>query len=266
MRDANTGQERLALAACELAAELPAATLRVVVRLIGEAGECEAAHGKLSGIAHSQFRARANRFLNVWRACAPLTDAASVVLALRTAGMSEERHRRAQTVEAVWTGPETGGSPRRTEQAILQLLDSAATRITLVSYAVYNIPNIRDALLRAAARGVRLTIIIETPDRREGENTYSTLKALGTNVADAANVYYWPIENRKTNASGKAGILHIKCAVADGRWLFLSSANLTRYAFDLNMELGLLVTGGILPAGIERNFDYLIASGILHKV
>ena len=38
--------------------------------------------------------------------------------------------------------------------------------------------------------------------------------------------------------SGKLGILHVKCVVGDGRWLFLSSANLTKYAFSLNMELG----------------------------
>ena len=266
MQDATSGQEQLALAACALAAELPTATMRSVVRLIGESGGYAAAHGKLSGIAHAQFRARADHFLDVWKEHAPSVDAAAVMLALRTAGAAEERHRHAQTVEAVWTGPETEGSLRRTEQAILQLLDSAVTRITLVSYAVYSIPHIRDALLRAAARGVRITVVIETPDRLEGENTYSTLKALGSQVAAAASVYYWPTEKRKRNASGKAGILHVKCAVADGHWLFLSSANLTSYAFDLNMELGLLVTRGTLPALVEDTFDHLIASGTLQRI
>ena len=65
MPDTTTGQERLAFAACELAAELPAATMRAVIRLIGEAGGYEAAHGKLSGIAHAQFRARADHFLGI---------------------------------------------------------------------------------------------------------------------------------------------------------------------------------------------------------
>ena len=39
----------------------------------------------------------------------------------------------------------------------------------------------------------------------------------------------------------KVGILHVKCAVADGEWLFLSSANLKQQAFTINMELGMLV-------------------------
>jgi len=51
---------------------------------------------------------------------------------------------------------------------------------------------------------------------------------------------YWPRENRKADGLSKLGILHVKCVVGDGRWLFLSSANLTKYAFSLNMELGVL--------------------------
>ena len=40
--------------------------------------------------------------------------------------------------------------------------------------------------------------------------------------------------------------------------MFLSSANLTEYAFTINMELGLLVTGGKLPEKVERHFERLI--------
>ena len=62
------------------------------------------------------------------------------------------------------------------------------------------------------------------------------------------------------------GILHVKCAVADGRWLFLSSANLTEYAFTINMELGVLVTGGSLPGQVQEHFDRLIANNLLCRV
>jgi phosphatidylserine/phosphatidylglycerophosphate/cardiolipin synthase-like enzyme len=57
----------------------------------------------------------------------------------------------------------------------------------------------------------------------------------------------------------------VKCAVADGRSLFLSSANLTEYAFTINMELGLLVTGGPLPGQVEEQFDRLIGTGVLAR-
>ena len=44
---------------------------------------------------------------------------------------------------------------------------------------------------------------------------------------------------------------------------FLSSANLTEYAFSLNMELGLLITGGEQPLRVEDHFDRLIEIGML---
>jgi len=46
----------------------------------------------------------------------------------------------------------------------------------------------------------------------------------------------------------------------------LSSANFTEYAFTINMELGLLVTGGKLPAQVERHFERLIEAGVFLRV
>jgi hypothetical protein len=47
--------------------------------------------------------------------------------------------------------------------------------------------------------------------------------------------------------------------------LFLTSANLTEYAFTVNMELGMLVTGGGLPEQIEQHFDRMIQMGMLTR-
>ena len=48
--------------------------------------------------------------------------------------------------------------------------------------------------------------------------------------------------------------------------LFLSSANLTEYAFTINMELGLPVTGGGLPKQVQENFQMLINGDVLVEV
>jgi phosphatidylserine/phosphatidylglycerophosphate/cardiolipin synthase-like enzyme len=133
----------------------------------------------------------------------------------------------------------------------------------LVSYAVYSIPNIQDAVVRAAKRGVRINVVVETPDKLDVQNEYSTLQALGDDVARCSSVYFWPKENRKVDASGKLGILHVKCVVGDGKQLFLSSANLTKYAFSVNMELGVLITGGKAPQQIDGLFEQLIQQGLL---
>lgn len=194
-------------------------------------------------------------------------DCRAVAVALQSAALSEQTHRDSQSVELVWTGPDTDHTPfRRTEQAILQLLDAAKSRITLVSFAVYRIPNVGKALVRAAKRGVRLTVIVETPDKIEGEGEYSTIKALGQEVAACASVYFWPKENRPVGDNNKVGILHVKCAVADGEWLFLSSANLTQQAFTINMELGMLVRSGTMPSRVEQQFERLIQGGQLRQV
>ena len=218
-------------------------------------------------VAHHHHRDLAIAFVDRWRNEYHELDGRTVAVALQSAALSEQSHRDAQSVELVWTGPETEQTPfRRTEQAILQVLDSATSRITLVSFAVYRIPNVCNALVRAAKRGVRLTVIVETPDKIAGEGEYSTIRALGPEVAACSTVYFWPKENRPVGDNNKVGILHVKCAVADGEWLFLSSANLTQQAFTVNMELGLLVTGGKLPSQVERHFERLVSAGTLIRV
>ena len=183
-----------------------------------------------------------------------------------TASEADRNHRKGQSVELVWTGPEVSVVPlRRTEQVVLQVIDSACERLLVVSYAVFNIPRICEALIRAADRGVAITIVVESPDRTEGQKAYSTLAALGPTVASRCGVFVWPIGGRFRTGSGKPGLLHVKCAVADGKRLFLSSANLTEYAFSINMELGVLITDGISPGEVEAHFGKMIESGQLAK-
>lgn len=248
-----------------LAGEMPAANV--------EALACAVLSGPVTkaqvvqGIPHLHYRSLAAGFLDLWQTQAREVSPDAVALALRTAVCAEKVHREQQTVELVWTGPPVEGQPfRRTEQVILQVLDTAQERITLVSYAVYRIPHICASLVRAARRGVRISVIVETPDKLEGENEFSMLRALGDDVAACSTVYYWPKDQRGRDDQGKHGILHVKCAVADGRWLFLSSANLTEYAFTINIELGVLVTGGSLPGQVQEHFERLIGNGILARV
>jgi phosphatidylserine/phosphatidylglycerophosphate/cardiolipin synthase-like enzyme len=60
--------------------------------------------------------------------------------------------------------------------------------------------------------------------------------------------------------------MHAKAAVADSRIAFLTSANLTDAALERNMELGVLIRGGALPAAIDRLIDALVERGELQSV
>jgi phosphatidylserine/phosphatidylglycerophosphate/cardiolipin synthase-like enzyme len=261
------GYELIATAAARLAGELPFETARIVVGLIESRSDLATAASRMAELPHPHYRKHATGFLTQCQLVAPAFSPSAVALALLAAARCERAHRDEQAVELVWTGPDASVIPiRRTEQAILQVLDSARQRITLVSYAVYKIPNIRDALVRAARRGVRINVVVETPDRNEGENEYSTLRALGDEVAGCSRVFYWPVGKRAVHANGKTAILHVKCVVADGRWLFVSSANLTEYAFTINAELGVLITGGAMPERVEAQFDRLISQSIWQPI
>jgi phosphatidylserine/phosphatidylglycerophosphate/cardiolipin synthase-like enzyme len=254
-------------AATTLATQLPTGTAESVATAILKSSSSSLRSEIAKRVPHHHQRGLALAFVDHWHRDADDLDAAVVATALQTAAYSERVHRDSQSVELVWTGPDPGNAPfRRTEQAILQVLDSATERITLVSFAVYRIPNVANALVRAARRGVRITVIVETPDKVVGEGEYDTIRALGDEVANCASLYYWPREKRTLGDSGKVGILHVKCAVADGEWLFLSSANLTRQAFTINMELGMLVRGGTIPRRVEDQFVELIRSRSLELV
>jgi phosphatidylserine/phosphatidylglycerophosphate/cardiolipin synthase-like enzyme len=253
--------------ACVVASELPFSTAQGAADILDAAVDLTDAKERLSNIPHAHHRSLLARLIGQGQACVPVSSVKAVAVALRTAAWAEKRHRESQSVELVWTGPDSDTVPlRRTEQAILEVLDSAARRLVLVCYAVYRIPNVRDALVRAAARGVHITVLVETPDRIEGAGEYDTLRALGEDVAACSSIHYWPQDKRTQHISGKVGILHVKCIVGDGRKLFLSSANLTEYAFSTNMELGMLITGGKLPGQIEAHFDGLLAAGVFEQV
>ncbi len=252
--------------AYSLACSLPSSTVEAVAAAISTSPDSLRAEISKK-VPHHQHRDMALAFVDRWRSEANEVDGRTVAVALQSAALSEQTNRDSHSVELVWTGPDTEATPfRRTEQAILQVLDAAKSKITLVSFAVYRIPNVGKALVRAAKRGVRLTVIVETPDKIEGQGEYSTIKALGQEVAACSTVYFWPKENRPLGDNNKVGILHVKCAVADGEWLFLSSANLTQQAFTINMELGMLVRGGSMPSRVEQQFDRLIQSGQLKQV
>jgi phosphatidylserine/phosphatidylglycerophosphate/cardiolipin synthase-like enzyme len=264
------GEKKLIEIAVQLAGRLPTEMIGIVNRAILQSPGATSPQPRTriaQDIPHPYYRDIANDFLKYWQKYAPQLSPQEASLCLLTAVQAEQVHQKSQSVELVWTGPEVEGVPfRRTEQAILQVLDSATKRITLVSYAVYRIPRICEALVRAAHRGVQINVVVETPNKIEGQAEYDTIQALGGQVAAVSTVFYWPEKHRAQDHSGKHGILHVKCAVADGRWLFLSSANLTEYAFTVNMELGLLVTGGPLPGQVEEQFDWMIGTEVFERV
>jgi phosphatidylserine/phosphatidylglycerophosphate/cardiolipin synthase-like enzyme len=123
-----------------------------------------------------------------------------------------------------------------------------------------------EAFVRAADRGCSIRIILETPDGQEGTAAYDTVAAFGPAVRERAEIYAWPMTARPVDPKGHRGLMHVKAAIADGRCLLPSSANLTEYALPTNIALGVLITGGRLSRDAERHFDQLVATEVLTLV
>ncbi len=203
------------------------------------------------------------RLLESWRRT-PEVDGSAVALALLAAAESEQAHRGIQSVDLVWTGPDSRVIPlRRTDQALLQVINGATRKLLIVSFAAYRIGAIVAALVQAGKRGVMISICIESPDASEGKIAYDTMRAFGSEIREYTRFYVWPQDKRPCSPNGKNGSLHSKVAVADGKTMLISSANLTEYAMNLNMELGILFQGGDLPKLVERHFEQLISDRIL---
>lgn len=149
----------------------------------------------LREIPHDHVRERALQFLSYWQAYQPGINPDAVALALHTAARAAAQHQAALSLELVWTGPESRYiTLRRTDQALLQIINEAKNRLHIVSFAVYKAEPIAAALVRAAQRGVDIAIYLETPETSNNKMAFDTVKALGEDIIQCVRIFVWPNE------------------------------------------------------------------------
>lgn len=226
----------------------------------------QARNALLAGLAPAQLRARAAALIAIWQnrpgGLSPIGLAAS----LRAAAATAQQLREAQRLELLWSGPQLPNvALHRTDYALEKVITAAGRQLLLVSFTVYLTPAIQSALDAALARGVRLTLVVERYESTGEPMTYDPVQSLGP-ITSRSTIYVWPLDQRTPDEAGRYGRMHVKCALADRRMLFLSSANLTGAAMNSNMELGVLIEGGDIPERVQSQFDQLIARGMLQRV
>lgn len=263
-------EQRLIEEVNQLVEEFPGGISR---RLANVLARCDTSNwGRLRNqtirsITQPHLRDRLLEFLSVWEAKAPHVSAQTVAFGILTAVAARDAQRSQQNVELVWTGPDSHLiSLRRTDQALLQLIREATSSLKIVSFAVYKARPIVKALVEAARRGVEINIFVETESESDGLISYDTIKALGSDISDRANIYYWPREKRLLDNRGRHGALHAKLAVADSQNLFVSSANLTDYAMTINMEMGIMIRGGDAARIAEQQLTQLVNQGVFRAI
>lgn len=183
-------------------------------------------------------------------------------VAMLSASQTSMLYERRSAVELVWTGPTTGLVPvRHTEQVLRQVIQSSKRRLFIVSYVAYKVNSIIQALQDAIDRQVQISILLEQQGERVTVDSVKNVKQ----VIPTANIYVWN-DNVDLVQRNTAGVVHAKCAVADGKVALITSANLTDAAMERNMELGVLFKGGALPEKLDRHLEALVSTGIIMKV
>lgn len=251
----------------EICHRLPPDTVESIcerLERLGSSTDRTGVSAELAGISEPSLRAELGDVSSKWLEANPGSTLREFAALLRGASAADRATRARQDLELVWTGPSPHNSAfRRTEQALIEVIEAARDELWIVSFASYKVPAISSALLAAALRGVTIRLVLESKEESDGKLTFSALQGLGRALAEKASVYVWPQGRRPADESGGQGALHAKCAVADGEILFVSSANLTEYAMKLNMEMGVLVRGSALPRRTTDHLNWLVESGTL---
>ncbi len=159
-----------------------------------------------------------------------------------------------QSAELVWTGPTTPFvSARRTEQALLQVINSAEQSLFITSFVAYDVSTIVKALNVAAERGVTITMLLESSQDHGGSINIDVIGKM-RGLVPTAQLYAW----RDKTGNFSDGRVHAKVAVADKTSCFITSANLTGYAMEKNMEAGVLISGGQIPRLLDDHLRSLV--------
>lgn len=247
--------------------EVPTSTLDSLIKVLMavERGEPFQMKPKLLQLLpRGSWRQVVSNLVDVWQAEASELDGKAMAIALSTSAYCQAKLHQELSAELVWTGPNPASLPlRRTDQALLQLIRAAQQDLLIVSFAIYNIPEIVKALIAAIDRGVNVRIIAETPEASNGKISYGVIAAFGFEILERARVYVWHKEKRPVDGQGRYGSLHAKCAVCDSQHLFISSANLTEYAMSLNIEMGVLIHNLSLSHQVIEQINSLISNSVL---
>ncbi len=193
--------------------------------------------------------------LNEWQRVGCSRDELGALVIGASSGFQQARLE--EQIQLVWTGPDVKQVPvRRSEQVLLDIINDAKTSLYLISFVLVNVPAIENALSQAIDRGVDVRLLLESEDKEGTSSFRSTIERLNVEIPGLA-LYYWPRVNRENVVGGFARV-HAKCVVADRSKAFLTSANLTSAALDKNIEMGVRIDGGSIPATIEQQFIWMI--------
>ena len=208
-----------------------------------------------SVVPTAHFGAIARRLLKAWDAY-PGVPGSELGPAIGAAAYAHDLARTEPEFELVLSGPTSPHvHARRTDDVLLELIESAQKSLLLVTYSLYMYPELKTALQAAIARDVQITVLAEDPlDNTQFQGTPAMALA-GLALARLR----WLSDQRPSGWTS----LHAKIAVADDHTVFLTSANLSLKASGDNFEAGVLIHGGEWASRISEHISALKAHDVL---
>ncbi len=155
----------------------------------------------------------------------------------------------------VWTGPVAFNEfARNTRTTMLEMINSAKKTITLIEFVMTPNPKeIFHALINAAKNGVKIRIIFNNgiKERKKIEKLWEK------------RVTFPMIFTYKPKKKGTS--LHAKVLIIDSKEIFTTSANLTDFGINENVEMGIRHEGN-MAKNAENIADLLIEKGYLMEI
>ena len=224
------------------------------IRKAGEKEKAMMLHGWATTLHSKELLAD---FFGSWRSTKIGVE--EIVGILVGASYAYHKAKMEQSIELVWTGPSSElVATRKTEQALLEVIDSARQELFLTSFVAYKVESVIKALAEALERGACVSILLESSERHGGDLSVDSIKKMRESLAKAT-IYYW----EKKDGDFIGGKVHAKAVVADAKTCFISSANLTGHAMEKNMEAGVLIRGGNVPNQLHRHLKAMVTTGVV---
>lgn len=182
----------------------------------------------------------------------------SLVTALLAARATSARMQaETPSVRLVWTGPiSTTAAVRSTAGVLLDLFEKAREEIIIVGYVITDAAAIVfERLATAQKRGVQVVLI--------GDRLEEKLDVLRNCWPDGQRLPV--LYSREETPADPRSALHAKLAVADQRYMLVTSANLSYHGLAGNIEIGLEIEGRV-AAEVVALLNRLIAENVCVRI
>lgn len=200
-------------------------------------------------LAHGspELELQIKRLQELWASGLSDLSGHSLAVALRASAQGIQLERAlSPKIQVVWTGPKVGGSfVRATREVVREIVRSATRELLVVGYWLAAredgegiIEEFIDLLAEATGRGIALTIVLDERKRVDGTDNRKVLLDVWPRGVPLPRLLTWklPLDDKHLK-------LHAKLLAADEFDALVTSANLTWYAMDRNIEMGIRIVG-----------------------